>query len=110
MPAAADVSSDGTLILNQPVTPPPVLDLLIVGGGPGGTSAAFRAKENGLAALVVDYDDLMKRIREYAKDKFILPNFGGGDKMRFPKGGPLTSLLHFTDIDKDEMVRSWKTN
>jgi len=108
MPASSEVQADGTVILNKPVTLPPVLDLLIVGGGPGGTSAAFRAKENGLAALVVDYDDLMKRIREYAKDKLILPNFGGGDKMKFPKGGPLSSLLHFTDIDKDDMVIQWK--
>ena len=29
-----------------------VLDLLIVGGGPAGTAAAFRAKELGLEPLV----------------------------------------------------------
>ena len=62
--------------------------MLIVGGGPFGTAAAFRAKELGLAALVIDYDDLMKRIRDYAKDKQILPDYGGGDRMQFPDGGP----------------------
>jgi pSer/pThr/pTyr-binding forkhead associated (FHA) protein/thioredoxin reductase/ferredoxin len=108
MPASSDVLADGTIITKEPVTLPSVLDLLIVGGGPGGTAAAFRAKELRLSALVIDYDDLMKRIREYAKDKLILPNFGGGDKMKFPKGGDVSSLLHFTDIDKDEMVRKWK--
>ena len=54
-------------------TLPDVLDLLIVGGGPMGTACAFRAKELGLAALVIEMDDLMKRIRDYAKDKPILP-------------------------------------
>jgi thioredoxin reductase len=50
----------------------------------------------------------MKRIRDYPKDKLILPDFGGGDQMRFPQGGDLVSLLHFTPIDKDEMCAAWK--
>ncbi len=85
------------------------LDLLVVGGGPGGTAAAFRAKELGLSTLVIDYDDLMKRIRDYSKDKLILPSFGGGASMCFPKGGDLISGLHFAPIDKDEMCRTWKS-
>jgi ferredoxin/thioredoxin reductase/pSer/pThr/pTyr-binding forkhead associated (FHA) protein len=88
--------------------PAEVLDVLIVGGGPGGTAAAFRAKEMGLRALVVDYDDVLKRIRDYSKDKLILPNFGGGDGMKFPKAGDLCRCLNFHPIDKDEMHRSWR--
>ncbi|MFQ5608504.1 MAG: FHA domain-containing protein, partial [Candidatus Zixiibacteriota bacterium] len=65
-------------------------------------------KELGLAVLVIDYDDVLKRIRDYPKDKLILPGFGGGDKMKFPKGGELTALLQFGPIDKDDMCRSWK--
>jgi thioredoxin reductase/pSer/pThr/pTyr-binding forkhead associated (FHA) protein len=103
-----DVAADGTIQLDSPVTLPDVLDVLIVGGGPFGTAAAFRAKELGLAALVIDYDDLMKRIRDYAKDKLILPDFGGGDLMQFPDGGELTRALHFGPLDKDDMVRQWK--
>lgn len=103
-----ETNPDGTLVLDHPVALPEVLDLLIVGGGPAGTAAAFRAKELGLSALVIDYDDLMKRIRDYAKDKLILPDFGGGDKMKFPAGGDLISHLHFSPIDKDEMCRAWK--
>lgn len=99
---------DGTFIVEEPTTLPDVLDMLIVGGGPAGTAAAFRAKELGLAALVIDYDDLMKRIRDYAKDKLILPDFGGGDRMRFPKSGELVNSLHFAAIDKDVMCRDWK--
>lgn len=105
----SETLADGTYILDEPVHLPEVLDLLIVGGGPAGTAAAFRAKELGLSALVVDYDDLMKRIRDYAKDKLILPDFGGGDKMKFPVGGELVSKLHFSPIDKDAMCVEWKS-
>ena len=106
--SAKEVMPDGTFILDQPVTLPPILDMLIVGGGPFGTAAAFRAKELGLSALVIDYDDLLKRIRDYAKDKLILPDFGGGDRMAFPKGGPLIAQLAFEAIDKDDMCAQWK--
>ncbi len=84
------------------------VDVLIAGGGPAGTAAAFRARELGMSVLVVDYDDLMKRIRDYAKDKLILPSFGGGDRMCFPVGGELVACLHFDPIDKDDMCARWK--
>ena len=103
-----EILPDGTLVLSAAVQLPPVLDMLIVGGGPAGTAAAFHAKELGLAVLVIDYDDLMKRIRDYPKDKLILPDFGGGDQMKFPKGGKLVSMLHFSPIDKDDMCVAWK--
>ena len=109
MTEARETERDGTVILAQPVKLPDVLDVLIVGGGPFGTAAAFRAKELGLAALVIDYDDLMKRIRDYAKDKQILPDYGGGDRMQFPKGGPLVAELYFKPIDKDRMCVEWKS-
>jgi thioredoxin reductase/pSer/pThr/pTyr-binding forkhead associated (FHA) protein len=85
-----------------------VLDVLVVGGGPAGTAAAFRAKELGLRALVIDFDDLLKRIRDYPKDKLILPDFGGGDRIAFPAGGDCVSALQFGPIDKDEICARWK--
>ena len=84
------------------------LDVLVVGGGPAGTATAFRAVEHGLSVQVIDFDDLMRRIRDYSKDKLILPGFGGGDRMAFPRGGPLISALAFEPIDKDEMCARWK--
>ncbi len=84
------------------------VDVLVVGGGPAGTAAAFRAHELGLRPLVIDYDDLMKRIRDYSKDKLILPSFGGGDRMSFPQGGEAIAGLCFEPIDKDEMCACWK--
>jgi len=89
-------------------SPQEIYDVLIVGGGPGGTAAAFRARELGLRCVVIEYDDLMKRIRDYSKSKLILPGFGGGDRMRFPKGGSMVDALQFGPIDKDEMCLVWK--
>ena len=85
-----------------------VIDVLVAGGGPAGTAAAFRASELGLKTVVIDYDDLMKRIRDYSKDKLILPSFGGGDGMSFPAGGQLIQSLCFAPIDKDELCRRYK--
>jgi thioredoxin reductase/pSer/pThr/pTyr-binding forkhead associated (FHA) protein/ferredoxin len=106
--ALSDRLPDGHIVLDTPVTLPGVLDLLIVGGGPLGTACAFRAKELGLAALVIEMDDLMKRIRDYAKEKPILPDYGGGDTMQFPGGGDLVAALRFDPIDKDALVEQWK--
>jgi len=104
----SDFNSKTDFFTKQPFKLPEILDVLIVGGGPGGTAAAFRAKELGLAALVIDFDDILKRIRDYAKEKLILPDFGGGDKLDFPEGGPLIAKLHFGAMDKDDMVVQWK--
>jgi thioredoxin reductase/pSer/pThr/pTyr-binding forkhead associated (FHA) protein/ferredoxin len=104
----SDYTTFGTLKVEGPTPLPDVLDLLVAGGGPAGTAAAVRCKEFGLACLVIDYDDLMKRIRDYPKEKLIKPGYGGGDKLQFPAGGPKLKLLHFDDIDKDEMVAQWK--
>jgi thioredoxin reductase/pSer/pThr/pTyr-binding forkhead associated (FHA) protein/ferredoxin len=104
----ADYTRRGTLKVEKPAALPPVLDVLVAGGGPAGTAAAVRCKELGLSCLVVDYDDLMKRIRDYPKEKQILPSYGGGDKLQFPAGGPMLAALAFDDIDKDELVKVWK--
>ena len=108
-PAPFETRQDGSVVLDPPVELPDVLDAVIVGGGPFGTAAAFRLKELGRSALVIDYDDLMKRIRDYAKGKPILPDYGGGDRMQFPKGGDLVRRLQFPRIDKDEMCVQWKS-
>lgn len=101
-------TADGTFITRDKQIFPEVWDILIAGGGPAGTATAFRAKELGLKALVIDYDDLLRRLRDYPKEKLILPDFGGGDKMRFPDGGDAIKSLRFEPVDKDELVSRWK--
>ena len=108
MSLSTEILEDGILKTNKLIELPEVLDVLIVGGGPGGTAAAFHAKEIGLTALVIELDDILRRIRDYTTGKNIYPSFGGGDNMSFPKGGDIFSLLHFSDIDKDDMFKQWK--
>ena len=100
---------DGRLRLDSEVALPEMLDVLIVGGGPAGTAVAFRAKELGLSALVIELDDILKRIRDYDKAKPIKPDFGAAKQMGFPKGGALIERLHFfSDIQGDDLCRAWK--
>ena len=103
------VLPDGRVELATPVALPDVLDMLIVGAGPAGTAAAFRAKELGLTALVIEIDDVMKRIRDYDEAKPIKPDFGAGRQMGFPKAGELIERLHFfTDVKGRDLCRRWK--
>jgi len=108
MPGNEDYTSAGTLKVGERAPLPEVLDVFVAGGGPAGTAAALRAKELGLSALVIDNDDLMRRIRDYPKSKLILPNYGGDDTTAFPPEGELVRALHFDDSDKDELVAHWK--
>lgn len=85
-----------------------IVDLLIVGGGPAGLAAALRGRELGLEVLMLEADALMRRIRDYSKDKLILPGFGGGDRMAFPGGGEWVGRLPFEPIDKDDLVARWR--
>ena len=106
---APDVLPDGRLRLDVEVEAPDLLDLLVVGAGPAGTAVAFRAKELGLSALVIELDDILKRIRDYDSAKPIKPDFGAGKQMGFPQGGPLIERLHFhTDIRGEDLCAAWK--
>ncbi|MEM8998500.1 MAG: FAD-dependent oxidoreductase, partial [Acidobacteriota bacterium] len=87
---------------------PHAVDLLIVGGGPAGLAAALRGHELGLSTLILEADAVMRRIRDYSKDKLILPGFGGGDRMTFPAGGDWIRRLPFDAIDKDDLVARWR--
>ena len=108
MPAASsDYTEFGTLKVAQAQELPEVLDVLIAGGGPGGTAAALRATELGLSCLVIDRDDLMSRIRDYEQHKIIHPDYAGDDSP-FPSGTPMIDALRFEDIDKDDMVAEWR--
>ena len=60
-----EITEDGTFILKKPIKLPEVLDILVVGAGPGGSAAAFRAKELGLAVLTIELDDKLTTVIIY---------------------------------------------
>src|SRR5262245_40863983 len=102
---------------NDLATVPPVLDMLVVGGGPAGTAAAFRARELGLSVLVIDQDEVLSILRDWispegdpAKDKPVDSSYGpGGKKVPFPSGAKLIEQLVYGDqVPAGELYRKWK--
>jgi flavin-dependent dehydrogenase len=47
------------------------LDLIIVGAGPAGISAALRAKELGLSFQVIEQGDVAQSIRSFPRGKLV---------------------------------------
>lgn len=93
-----------------------VLDILIVGAGPAGTAAAFRAHELGMKVLVVDLDETLSLLRDWmspdgdaAKDKLVDASFGpGGKAVPFPSGGDLIERLVFGDrTPASQLYNTW---
>src|SRR5262249_30380188 len=112
--ADVDSTKSGTV---QPPAIPPVLDMLVVGGGPAGTAAAFRARELGLSVLVIEQDEILSILRDWispegdpAKDKPVDSSYGpGGKKVPFPSGAKLIEQLVYGDqVPAGELYRKWK--
>lgn len=76
-------------------------DLIIVGAGPAGLSAALTAKKLGLNFLVLEKDVIGKTIANYPKGKIVTVDYYGPakDKLRGP--------LWFKDCQKDDLVKRW---
>jgi len=111
-----DLTVGGSLVTKEPVALPEVLDILIVGAGPTGTSAAFRAKELGLSALVIDRDEILTILRDWIspdgnpeKDKTVDSSYGpAGKRIAFPVGGELVGELRFGDqVPASEVYAKW---
>jgi len=77
------------------------LDLLVVGGGPCGTAAAWRAHELGLSVLVIDRDQVLAIVKEWGehqpKPKDVDADYGDRTDLVFPKGGALISQFPYDD-------------
>lgn len=82
-------------------SPSSPLDLLVVGGGPCGTAAAWRAHELGLSVLVIDRDCVLSIVKEWGehqpKPKDVDADYGDRTDLVFPKGGALISQFPYED-------------
>lgn len=87
------------------------VDILIVGGGPAGTAAAFRAVELGLSVLVIDRDEILSVLRDwmFPDDKSVSSSFGpGGRRVPFPVGEKLLEALVWDGcVPASELYNKW---
>jgi thioredoxin reductase len=93
-------------------SPSQPIDFLVVGGGPSGTAAAWRAHELGLSTMVMDRDGVLSIIKEWAdhlpKPKNVDADYGSQVDLMFPKGGALIAQLPYDDQSPaDQLYSRW---
>jgi putative YpdA family bacillithiol system oxidoreductase len=87
------------LVTTHPQGPPDGFDVIIVGAGPAGLTAALACKEKGLRYLVLEQDEIGGTILHYPKQKLVLTQ---------PVELPLYGRLKFTEITKEELLGIWQ--
>ena len=77
-----------------------LLDVIIVGSGPGGMSAALSCIQKGLSYLVIEKEGIISStVSRYPKGKLVMAE---------PYDVPNLSLLPVFDSSKEEIVPLWK--
>jgi thioredoxin reductase len=74
------------------------LDLIIVGAGPAGISAALRAKELGLRFEVIEQGDVAQSIQSFPRGKLVFDQ---------PLELPVTGKLWLRESTKEELLSHW---
>jgi thioredoxin reductase len=77
---------------------PDVLDLLIVGAGPGGISASLRAIERKLKYLTVDEGEVGGTVAKYPRQKLVLTS---------PVELPIYGKFRKTELSKEDLLAIW---
>ncbi|WP_437301906.1 NAD(P)-binding domain-containing protein [Sorangium sp. So ce388] len=75
-----------------------LLDLIIVGAGPAGISAALRAKELGLAFEVIEQGSVAQSIQSFPRGKLVFDQ---------PLDLPVTGKLWLKESTKEELLAHW---
>jgi thioredoxin reductase len=74
-------------------------DLIIVGAGPAGLSAALTAQQHGLDYLTLEQGEIASTIRNYPRHKFLMAE---------PIEMPLYGNLYVGDGTKEALLRVWE--
>src|SRR5258708_2125782 len=77
---------------------PDVLDLLIVGAGPGGISASLRAIEKKLKYVTVDEGEVGGTVAKYPRQKLVLTS---------PVELPIYGKFKKTELSKEDLLAIW---
>jgi thioredoxin reductase (NADPH) len=80
--------------------PDEVRDVLIVGAGPAGLSAALTAHQYGLNYLAIEQGEIASTIRHYPRQKFLM-----AEPLEIPLYGP----LYVSDGTKEALLSVWET-
>ena len=76
-----------------------VQDVLIVGAGPAGLSAALTAKEHGMRYILLEQGDIGGTILQYPRRKIVLTS---------PVELPIWGRLKFTETTKETLLEIWQ--
>ncbi|MBI3449621.1 MAG: NAD(P)-binding domain-containing protein [Acidobacteria bacterium] len=77
---------------------PGVVDVCIVGAGPGGISASLRAIENKITHVTVEQDEFGGTVAKYPRQKLVMTS-----PVEFPMYGKFKKL----EISKEELLSFW---
>ncbi len=75
-----------------------VMDVCIVGAGPGGISAALRATERKLSYVIVEQEDFGGTVARYPRQKLVLTS-----PVEFPGYGKFKKL----QLSKEDLLKFW---
>ncbi len=73
-------------------------DVIIVGAGPAGLTAALACQQRGLRYVLLEQDEIGGTILHYPKQKLVLTQ---------PVDLPLYGKLKFTEISKEDLLSIW---
>ncbi len=90
-PAATDQDADASR--EHPV------DVIILGAGPAGLSAALTAKQHGMSYRAFDQGEVASTIKQYPRHKFLMAE---------PVSMPLYGNLYIADGTKESLVSVWE--
>jgi thioredoxin reductase (NADPH) len=79
-------------------TPPGVYDVVIVGAGPAGISAALRAIENKLNCITLEQDEVGGTVAKYPRQKLIMTS-----PVEFPMYGKFKKM----ELSKEHLLAFW---
>jgi thioredoxin reductase (NADPH) len=86
-------------IARRPRAAAGMLDVVVVGAGPGGLGAALTAKKNGLRFILVDQGDLGGTILQYPRQKIVMTS---------PVEVPLYGTLKLRETSKESLLETWE--
>lgn len=85
-------------VLRRSELPSDVLDVLIIGVGPGGISASLRAIERNLKYLTVDEGEIGGTVYKYPRQKVVLTS---------PVDLPVYGKFRKTELSKEDLLAIW---